>query len=339
MKSVGITTTIPLECLIAADCQPIDLNNLFISHPNPNKLVDIAEKAGFSLNTCTWIKGIYGACLENEVDTVICVTGGDCSNTLMLMEVLELKGINTIPFGYPPSPNPDYILAAMEKLCNLLGTSMKNAEEVRQALLKPRSLALELDRMTWQDNLISGFENHIWLVSTSDFNQDYVKYSHDLEFFIANSANRVPYSPDYLRLAYIGVPPVFAKPLYDFVEENEARVVYNEVQRQFAMPELGDNLAEQYSNYTYPYNTASRLADIAKQIQARRIDGVIHYVQSFCHRAISDIVFRTKLNVPILTLEGSNDYNINQHLRTRIEAFIDMLQRSKIEKGKIKGGL
>ena len=47
MKTIGITTTIPLECLLAAGCRVVDLNNLFISHPNPGSLVDIAEGAGF----------------------------------------------------------------------------------------------------------------------------------------------------------------------------------------------------------------------------------------------------------------------------------------------------
>jgi hypothetical protein len=29
----------------------------------------------------------------------------------------------------------------------------------------------------------------------------------------------------------------------------------------------------------------------------------------------------------MLTLEGNNDFVLNQHLRTRVEAFIDMLKR------------
>lgn len=338
MKTIGITTTIPLECLLAAGCRVVDLNNLFISHPNPGSLVDIAEGAGFPLNTCTWIKGIYGACIENRIGTVICVTGGDCSNTLMLMEVLQLKGIKAVPFAYPASPNYDLMKAEMEKLCQALGTSMTAAEETRRKLVKPRFLAHELDRMTWQDNLISGFENHLWLVSASDFNQDYVNYSREIESFMRRAASRTPYPPDHLRLAYIGVPPVYANTLYQFVEENRARVVYNEIQRQFAMPKPGQDLADQYTNYTYPYETACRLADIRQQIQLRNIDGIIHYVQSFCHRTISDIIFRARLNVPVLTLEGGSDYKINQHLKTRIEAFIDMLGQSKIVRGKIKGG-
>ncbi len=35
MKPIGITTTVPIEMLLAAECKPIDLNNVFINDPNP----------------------------------------------------------------------------------------------------------------------------------------------------------------------------------------------------------------------------------------------------------------------------------------------------------------
>lgn len=327
---IGITTTVPVECLIAAGLTPVDLNNLFISHPEPHRLVETAEKEGFPLNTCTWIKGIYGACLEYDIRDVICVTTGDCSNTEMLMEVLKLKGINTIPFAYPDEPDVRAMSRTLEKLSSCLGTTVEAAEKVRSRLHEPRRLALELDRMSWQENTVTGFENHIWLVSTSDFNQDYVKYTRDLAAFRSEAASRKAFSPARLRLAYIGVPPVFARQLYDYTEEFGARVVYNETQRQFAMPKPGTSLAEQYSNYTYPYSIERRIEDISAQLSLRRIDGIIHYVQSFCHRAIGDIVFKARLGLPILTLEGGGDYSLNQHLKTRLEAFIDMLERCKI---------
>ncbi len=177
---------------------------------------------------------------------------------------------------------------------------------------------------------MNGFENHIWLVSCSDFDQDYVKYQEGLSNLLTQARNRKAYSPTMLRLAYIGVPPVFARSLYGFIEKNDGRVIYNETQRQFAMLSPGNNLAEQYTLYTYPYPIEYRIADISREIQTRKIDGVIHYVQSFCHRAIGDIILRKRLDIPFLTLEGGSGFFLNQHLKTRIEAFIDMLERSKI---------
>ena len=89
----------------------------------------------------------------------------------------------------------------------------------------------------------------------------------------------------------------------------------------------GESLAEQYSNYTYPYSIYGRVKDIKKEIKRRRLDGIIHYVQAFCHRGIGDIIFRESFDLPILTLEGNQDFYLTQHMKTRIEAFLDMVRR------------
>jgi len=140
---------------------------------------------------------------------------------------------------------------------------------------------------------------------------------------------RQPYPSDYLRIAYIGVPSVYGRDLYNYLEKNGARVVFNEIQRQFAMPHPTHSLAEQYTKYTYPYSIYDRLKDITAELEKRRVDGVIHYVQAFCHRGIGDIIFRDALKLPILTMEGNDEFLLSQHLKTRVEAFIDMLQRSR----------
>lgn len=325
MKKTGITTTVPIEVLLAAGHQPVDLNNVFISHPEPEKLLAIAERDGFPLNCCAWIKGIYGVCIQGGLDRVLCVTGGDCSNTIMLMEVLKLKGIETMAFAYPDQPDSRRMSSALKRLATGLGTTLEAAERFRDELLPARNAALELDRLTWQENLVSGWENHISLVSASDFNQDSRRYLAEIEALIEECRRRQPYRDDMLRLAYIGVPPVFGRQLYDFLESNNARVVFNEVQRQFAMPRPGRNLPEQYTNYTYPYSIHDRLKDIRAEIKRRRVDAVIHYVQAFCHRAIGDIILRRGLNVPVLTLEGNSDFGLSQQNRTRLEAFLDIV--------------
>jgi len=218
---------------------------------------------------------------------------------------------------------------ALEMLAETLGTTMEAADSVRSDLNSCRRLALELDQLTWKDGLVSGFENHLWLVSTSDFNQTHHEYYHRLQEVLVTCRRRQPYPSDSLRLAYIGVPSVYAKDLYFHLETNGARVVFNEVQRQFAMPGSGNSLAEQYSHYTYPYSVYERLKDITTELKRRRVDGVIHYVQAFCHRGIGDIIFRDALKLPILTLEGNDGFFLTQHIKTRIEAFLDMLEHSR----------
>jgi benzoyl-CoA reductase/2-hydroxyglutaryl-CoA dehydratase subunit BcrC/BadD/HgdB len=332
MKKIGITTTVPVEVLLAAGYQPVDLNNVLVSAPDPERFVTIAERDGFPLNCCTWIKGIYGVCLDKNIEDVLCVTSGDCTNTVMLMEVLKLKGKNTIPFAYPETPDTRQMQLALEKLAAALGTSLPAAEKVRQELKPVRDAALKLDELTWRDNNVSGWENHLWLVSASDFNGDYVKYREEVQSLLDKCAGRKPYPEKEIRLGYIGVPPVYAKELYRYIEKHGARVVFNEVQRQFVMSAGGETLAGQYTNYTYPYSIHERLGDIITEVQKRHIDGIIHYVQAFCHRGIADIVFRDAIDLPVLTLEGNADFFVNGHVKTRIEAFLDMIERSHLKK-------
>jgi benzoyl-CoA reductase/2-hydroxyglutaryl-CoA dehydratase subunit BcrC/BadD/HgdB len=217
--------------------------------------------------------------------------------------------------------------AALKSLAETLGTTVAAAEKVRKKLERCRSLAAELDALTWERGLVGGWENHYWLVSSSDFMGDPKEYKQQLSQLLVECRDRNPYPDDMLRLAYIGVPSIFPRDLYTCLERQGARVVFNEIQRQFAMPNRGSSLAQQYTSYTYPYSIFDRLRDILPQLRRRRVDGVIHYVQAFCHRGIADIVFRHEINLPILTIEGNADYMLTEHLRTRIEAFLDLLRR------------
>ena len=315
---------------MAAGYTPLDLNNVFIGSSERERLINIAEQDGFPQNCCTWIKGIYGVCMEYGIKNVLCVTGGDCSNTIMLMEVLKLKGIDAIPFAYPDRPDVNLMQHALEEMAGRLGTTVQRAEEVRTELAGARRLALEMDDLTWKTGVVGGMENHISLVTASDFGGDLREYERRMGELISQAGARKPYPDNFLRLAYIGVPPVFADDLHKFVESIGARVVFNEVQRQFAMPNAANCLAEQYCNYTYPYSIFDRVDDIKTELQRRGIDGIMHYVQAFCHWGIGDIVFRNTIDLPVLTLEGNDDFMLNHHLRTRIEAFVDMLKRKKV---------
>ena len=140
------------------------------------------------------------------------------------------------------------------------------------------------------------------------------------------------WSTEKVRLAYIGVPPVFPE-IYPFLETIGARVVFNETQRQFAMPYDTLDMVEQYRSYTYPYDIFHRLADIVAETGRRGVDGVIHYVQSFCFRQIEDMIIRKKLPFPILTLEGDKPGPLDERTKIRLEGFIEMLAGNQVEAG------
>lgn len=324
MKAVGFTTSIPVEVILASGRRPVDLNNIFINNPQAHLLAARAEQAGYPRNTCGWIKGLYSVALEEELEAIVAVMQGDCSNTLALMETLQLKGLSIIPFAYPFDRDPSGLETGIRKLADFFGVDLAEINQVWHDLQGIRKRLQEIDAMTWQDNLVSGLENHYFLVSSSDFNGNPAAFERELADFIYRARQRRPFK-DQVRLAYIGVPPIFTD-LYDNLELMGGRVVFNEVQRQFSMPFECEDVFEQYLEYTYPYGAYARLQDIEEQLALRQVDGVIHYTQTFCFRQIEDIVFRDKLNLPFLTLEGDQPGKLDARSRLRLEAFVNMLK-------------
>jgi benzoyl-CoA reductase/2-hydroxyglutaryl-CoA dehydratase subunit BcrC/BadD/HgdB len=321
---VGITSTIPSEVVYAAGMCPVDLNNAFITAPDPDRLLSEAENAGFPRTVCAWIKGIYGAVLEGGLERVIVVTGGDCSNAIALADVLEHRGVSVDRFDYPPNRSRDGLEKAVNRLTEALGARRSKVGEAKQRLDRIRTKLQRLDRMTYQEDRVNGLENHLFLVSSSDFNSDPEQYEAELDAFLAEAGRRVPQNPS-VRLGYVGVPPIFSD-LYETLERLGARVVFNEVQRQFSLPGPDRDLLDCYLDYTYPYDIGARIQDIRQAVRERRLHGIIHYTQTFCHRQIHDILIREAVEVPVLTLEGDRPGGLDGRTLTRVETFLEMLK-------------
>ena len=324
--SIGFTTTFPVEIVFAAGCLPIDLNNIFILN-NPSNLVRKAELKGFPRNICSWIKGMYGVVSGSNIQTIVAIIQGDCSNTHSLMDVLQDEGYQIVPFSYPYDKNKEILDAEICKLEAFFKVSRDESMKMKYTLDQIRKKLIILDEMTWKTNQVTSFENHIWQVSSSDFNGDFQKYSDELDDFLKEAKKRKPFKSN-IRLGYIGVPPIL-NDLYSFVESCDARVVFNEVQRQFTMFYLADDLVEQYQRFTYPYSIFDRLEDIKQAVIERDIDGLLCYTQSFCHRQLDIISLKKHLDIPILQIEGDQPGEIDSRTKLRIESFLEMIGENK----------
>jgi benzoyl-CoA reductase/2-hydroxyglutaryl-CoA dehydratase subunit BcrC/BadD/HgdB len=320
---VGFTTTIPVEVLFAGGYVPCDLNNIFISDDNPMQYLEKAEKDGFPKSMCNWIKGIYGVVVKKKIDTVITVMQGDCSNTQALAEILRYKGIRTIPFSYPFDRDRHVLEREIDKLMSAFSVKPGRLAQVDKEVEEARSTLALLDRMTWSDRLVTGYENHLWLVRASDMLGDYRKYDVMARRFMHGAKNRPEIQG--IQIGCIGVPPIVPD-LHDFIGSVGGHVVYNETQRQFTLPYPSRSLVDRYLLYTYPYGIFARLEDIRREIEQRKIQGVIHYVQAFCYRVIEDVILRESLGVPVISIEGDLPKALDNRTKLRIEAFLELLK-------------
>jgi benzoyl-CoA reductase/2-hydroxyglutaryl-CoA dehydratase subunit BcrC/BadD/HgdB len=324
MTPVGITTLVPIEVLFAAGCQPVDLNNVFVADAQSRELMDRAELAGFPDTSCAWLKGIYGALLARpEIETLVGVTVGDCSDTHVLMEYVERLGRRVIPFSYVRERLEEEI----EALMGHFDVSWEQVTAAHDRLQETRRRVWEIDRQTWQrESRVSGWDNHLYQVCSSDMGGDLEAFEKQvLEFEPAPE----PINPGGVRLGVLGVPSIFAEDMYRYLETGcGAKVVFNETQRQFSLP-FDCSVVEQYTRFTYPYGTKARLEDIQTEVRRREIDGLVHYTQAFCFRQLTDALIRADVDLPVLTIAGNTETRLSAQIKTRLEAFVDMLERRR----------
>jgi len=321
----GLTTTIPVEVVFAAGDRPCDLNNIFIASGRAPEMVAAAERAGFPENSCAWTKGIYAAAREIDLRRLIAVTEGDCSNTHGLMEMLEADGVEVIPFAFPFRRDTDLLQLQLERFATALGADLESAEAWKPRLDAIRALALEIDRLSWQEGKARGAEVHQWTIACSDFFGDPDRFEREAGSMLDEIRARRP-RPPRMRIALLGIPPI-CEGLFEILHTHDADVVFDEIPRQFAMPFKTASLLEQYRRYTYPYDVFGRIDDIRTELDRREIHGAVHYVQSFCYRQVEDVLLRRALDLPLLTLECDRPGRVDGRTETRLEAFLEMLAR------------
>ncbi|MHC4872463.1 MAG: 2-hydroxyacyl-CoA dehydratase [Planctomycetota bacterium] len=320
---IGITTTVPIEAVFAADLVPVDLNNIFIASDDPNQLIEDAECAGFPRAYCAWVKGIYGAIKSSGINRIVGVTRGDCSDTHALCEILISEGIGVVPFAYPENPDAVDMEKEINKLCSALGTELSSAEKKKEELDAVREKLIQIDKIAYEENKINGSELFDLQINSSDFQGNVDRYSSKCDSFLEEIKNRSAIKSQ-LRLGLAGIPPIYSN-LLGVLEEREVNIVYHQIPRQFTIPAIGKNLAESYTEYTYPYSFAYQLEDIINEVKERKLDGIIHYVQSFCHRQLYDRMLKEKTDIPVLSIEGDRPSEVDGRILTRIEAFIETI--------------
>ena len=328
-RKIGFTTTIPVEVVYAAGCVPVDLNNVFITSSDPGSLVARAELDGYPRTACGWIKGIYSTVLQGDYDAVIAVVEGDCSQTQAMVETLAATGVEIIPFSYPYGRDANLLRAQIEELILRLGTTWEATIEWKKKLDRVRREVWRLDELTWTRGTVSSYQNHYYQVCCSDFNGDPDAFLEEVLRVNRQAAEAQPEDQggnQPIRLGYIGVPPIFTD-FYDWIESIGAKIVFNEVQRQFSMPFDTQDLVEQYLRYTYPYDIFGRIEDIKTEVKKRNLAGLIHYTQTFCFRQIQDMVIRRCIDVPILTIEGDAPCPLDARTKLRLESFVEMLSQ------------
>ncbi len=327
MRKVAFTTTIPQEYIWAAGDIPVDLNNLFIVGDSKD-FIKSGEKHGVPRNTCSWIKGLMGAVVthQSEIDTLIAVTEGDCSNNHGLINLYRhfIPNLSVVAFAYPAGRDAFKLRYELDKLGEYFGVSYAQAMEAKAELDVIRKRLVVLDKLFYTKNNINVSDFQKLMVASSDFGSNLASYAKRVEDLISLSEISEP-QLSKIQIGYVGVPTIVSN-LFSYLESQSTVVSYFEVENDFAMLSESEDIVQEYSNFNYPYDLEGRIVEIEKQIKLRNLKGIIHYAQAFCHRQLDDVILKSRLSVPVLTIEGDAPGELDMRTKIRIECFLERLK-------------
>ena len=172
----------------------------------------------------------------------------------------------------------------------------------RAAGRDPRKIR-EIDRLTWQENLVSGQENHYFQVSSSDMNGDRTGLKR--KWTPLSALPNAECCAQSESGSPISVSPHLRGPL-PFSGVIGARGGFSrKPSASSPCPYETADLIEQYRSYTYPYDIFHRLA-ILPHRDGKAQGGWRHPLRPviLLLGQIEDMIVRKKLSLPILTLEG-----------------------------------
>jgi benzoyl-CoA reductase/2-hydroxyglutaryl-CoA dehydratase subunit BcrC/BadD/HgdB len=281
MSYVGITALVPPELIFASGKKPCDINNFV-----PKSSLQPASKL------CAWTAIWRDMILKGKIslDSLVVVAGGDCHNALVDGQKVAMKGLSTFFLFYPFDDDPNYLKDQLKQLSLFLGGIVE--PESFEAVKKIKKKVLEIDYKR-VNGKISAEKAFDIMVSASDLGGDLIQFSLRIDEV---EEQKQEYTN---RIALLGVPPIYSD-FHNLLKSLGLHVVYDELPYEFARlsGKNIDELAKTYSNYTFARNLEFRLNFLEKELENRKVDGVIHYTQFACHHLLEDDILRERLDYP-----------------------------------------
>ena len=324
-KRVGIFSTIPVEVLFAAGLVPVDVNNLFVGHQDPAALLRVADAAGVPRNLCAWTRGLYGAAAAANLKRLVVVPRGDCTNNVTMARFLAAAGVTVAEFNYPleEADKEGHLAHELELFADQFGTRMAEVKRTFEDLRVVRQRLHEIDELNWQARRLPGAEARLLLLEATDMAGNPSLFLRRLERGLRRGGKLA--SSTGPTVAVFGVPNIIGG-LVETLEDLGAFVALCETERDFAMLPPAATLEQQYLDYAYPYGIDARLARFTRELEVRRVDGLVLYAQAFCHHNLEQArVQRELAGIPTVVIEGDVPAGPTPRDRIRLETFVGLL--------------
>jgi hypothetical protein len=302
---------VPPELVYGCGQTPLDLNNFV-----PDS--ECVPRGKLCAWTASWRDALLNG--DIQVDRLVVVAGGDCHNALVDGQRVAMKGIPTHYLFYPFDGREDEMRDQLASLEAFLGGVTDRSALERVAEVKDLCIQLDVARCRGR---VLGSTTFNHLIQLCDLGGDPERFGSSVQRALEDTPHEVP----DIRIALVGVPPIYPD-FHQVCESFGMQVVFDELPWEFAR--MGgrtlDVMARNYAGYTFARDMGYRFEALERELDRRRVEGIVHYTQYACHHVLEDEVLRQRFDLPLLTVQGDLPRRCPAQDRLRLEAFSELLR-------------
>lgn len=358
---------LPTELLFAMDCVPFPpeiVISMFANSGIGTRMLNVAENNYHIRDTCSFLRGTYGAVIEDCLPAPDCLacTSLYCDGSAKLFYNLSREYNKEyffidVPYYYDRPYAVDYVANQLAKMTKQIGRvagkpvdpnkisqAIKFSNEARNYFVKINELRQAVPSPIFGGEAINYavMLAHTW--GAPEIVDVYKALYEELKYRVDNRIGAVKGGELY-RILWRNLKPYYSDYLMHYLElECKAVIAFEEVnfihwdeldpndpyrslaKKMLSNPPLGE--FERWLNLT-----------IKEGVEKYKIDGVIEFAHWGCRHLNSgtQLLRNTldNLDIPLLILDGDcidlRDYADGQ-VKTRIDAFIELLERRKKRK-------
>lgn len=340
--TVGVLCTfIPVELILAAGRTPVRLCSGYMETTYKAEVI-------FPQTFCPIVKSTVGRLMDAEVDIIISAT--TCDGKKKAAEYLMTKS-DVITLEVPHTTETPHARALfLAEIKNLrfaledrLGTKITSAKLRRaiEVMNRLRSMGEEIQMLRTSGRL---WGSHAMLALEASQTMPPTRWM-EVATSLLQEAKRSGSIGKRVRIMLTGSPvimPNWKVPL--LIEESGGHIVADDLctsykpiywkvePRSWSMTDMMIALAEKYLMSLCPcqFPSGPRSVRLRDAVREYRVEGVIHHVLISCHPSGGDAWIMEQVvkeeGVPMMKLETDLSHEDVEQLRTRVEAFLEMIQ-------------
>lgn len=354
---------LPTEPLFALDIIPFPAESVVSMLTNSGlgaKVLDSAEEHSYSRDTCSFLRGTYGAVTEDCLPTpdFLACTSMYCDASAKLFYNLSRKYNKTyfyidVPYHYDQAHAIDYVAKQIEEMVekmaelsgrkvdyNKLVESIEFSNQARDYFVKINEL-----RQAHPAPMLGGEAiNHTVVLAHTWGSQEIIgiyKLLYEELKQRADSKIGAIEGGEKHRILWRNLKPYYSDYIMSYLElEKKAAIAFEEANfiywEQMDPKEPYKSLAKRMLSNP-PLGEYKRWLEVTlRLVNEYEVDGVIEFAHWGCHHLNSgtQILKQTLENkeIPLLILDGdcvdSRDYSDGQ-VKTKIDAFLEVLDKKK----------